>query len=65
MYLFREEHWVKLFMGEQEGYLVSQGVHVVFKPFDIDHLMANVKQLLDTHEHSSSQAKEEMRRKKE
>ena len=50
---------------EQEGYLVSQGVHVVFKPFDIDHLMANVKQLLDTHEHSSSQAKEEMRRKKE
>ena len=50
---------------EQEGYLVSQGVHVVFKPFDIDHLMANVKQLLETHEHFSSKAEEEKRKKKE
>jgi DNA-binding response OmpR family regulator len=49
---------------EQEGYLVSQGVHVVFNPFDIDHLMANVKQLLDTHEHYSSEFKEEKRKKK-
>ena len=39
---------------EQEGYLVSQDVHVVFKPFDIDHLITNVKQLLESHEHSSS-----------
>src|SRR2546429_2377211 len=39
---------------EQEGYLVSQGVHVVFKPFDIDHLITNVRQLLESHEHSSS-----------
>jgi len=31
---------------EQEGYLVSQGVHVVFKPFDIDHLLTNIKQLV-------------------
>lgn len=39
---------------EQEGYLVSQGVHVIFKPFDIDHLITKVKQLLESHEHSSS-----------
>ena len=50
---------------EQEGYLVSQGVHVVFKPFDIDHLIANVKQLLESHEHFSSEATEEKRKKKE
>jgi DNA-binding response OmpR family regulator len=50
---------------EQEGYLVSQGVHVVFKPFDIDHLMVNVKQLLESHEHFSLQAEEEKRKKKE
>jgi DNA-binding response OmpR family regulator len=50
---------------EQEGYLVSQGVHVVFKPFDIDHLIANVKQLLESHEHFSSEAREEKRKKKE
>jgi DNA-binding response OmpR family regulator len=50
---------------EQEGYLVSQGVHVVFKPFDIDHLMANVKELLESHEHFSLQAREEKRKKKE
>src|SRR2546422_938147 len=39
---------------EQEGYLVSQGVHVVFKPFDIDHLLTNIKQLLNSHEQASS-----------
>jgi DNA-binding response OmpR family regulator len=50
---------------EQEGYLVSQGVHVVFKPFDIDHLMANVKQLLEAQEHFSLKAEEEKRKKKE
>lgn len=38
---------------EQEGYLVSQGVHVVYKPFDIEQLLTNVKQLLESHEHSS------------
>ena len=47
---------------EQEGYLVSQGIHVVFKPFDIDHLLTNVKQLL-THEHASSISKEEGKKK--
>ena len=28
---------------EQEGYLVSQGVLVIFKPFDIDDLLALIK----------------------
>ena len=44
---------------EQEGYLVSQGVHVVFKPFDIDHLITNVKQLLDEHSSSINEKKRE------
>jgi DNA-binding response OmpR family regulator len=48
---------------EQEGYLVSQGVHVVYKPFEIDDLMANVKQLLGSHEHISSVIEEERKKK--
>jgi DNA-binding response OmpR family regulator len=48
---------------EQEGYLVSQGVHVVFKPFDIDQLLANVKQVLESHEHIISTNKEERKKK--
>ena len=48
---------------EQEGYLVSQGVHVVYKPFEIDDLMANVKQLLESHEHISSVIEEERKKK--
>jgi DNA-binding response OmpR family regulator len=47
---------------EQEGYLVSQGVHVVYKPFEIDDLMANVKQLLGSHEHISSVVEEERKK---
>jgi len=47
---------------EQEGYLVSQGVHVVYKPFDIDDLLNNVKQLLESHEHISSVVKEERKK---
>jgi DNA-binding response OmpR family regulator len=39
---------------EQEGYLVSKGVHVVYKPFDIDQLISNVRQLLEKQEHVSS-----------
>jgi len=49
---------------EQEGYLVSQGVHVVFKPFDIDHLLTNVKQLLESHEHVALVADEEEEKRK-
>jgi DNA-binding response OmpR family regulator len=48
---------------EQEGYLVSQGVHVIYKPFDIDHLITSVKQQLESHEHSSIKAEEEKRKK--
>jgi DNA-binding response OmpR family regulator len=44
---------------EQEGYLVSKGVHVVYKPFDIDQLISNVRQLLEKHEHVSSIAEQE------
>jgi len=47
---------------EQEGYLVSQGVHVVYKPFDIDDLLNNVKQLLESHEHISSVVQEERKK---
>ena len=47
---------------EQEGYLVSQGVHVVYKPFDIDDLLTNIKQLLESHEHISSVIKEERKK---
>ena len=49
---------------EQEGYLVSQSVHVIYKPFDIDNLITSVKQLLETHEHSSLKADEEKRKKR-
>lgn len=49
---------------EQEGYLVSQGVHVVFKPFDIDHLLSNVKQMLESHEHVALVADEEEEKKR-
>ena len=48
---------------EQEGYLVSQGVHVVYKPFEIDDLIANVKQLLRSHEHISSVIEEERKKR--
>ena len=48
---------------EQEGYLVSQGIHVVFKPFDIEHLLANVNQLLEKHEHVSETEDNERKKK--
>jgi DNA-binding response OmpR family regulator len=47
---------------EQEGYLVSQGVRVLYKPFDLDHLSTHVKQLLQTHEHDSSVFKQERKK---
>ena len=49
---------------EQEGYLVSQGVHVIFKPFDIDHLMTNIKQALESHKHISTTIEEEEKKKR-
>jgi CheY-like chemotaxis protein len=44
---------------EQEGYLVSQGVHVVYKPFDVDQLLTIIKQSLVTHKKSISQIEED------
>ena len=49
---------------EQEGYLVSQGIHVIYKPFDIDHLIISVKQLLESREHFAAKIEEEKRRKR-
>lgn len=44
---------------EQEGYLISQGVHVIYKPFDIDHMMAIVKQALESRRNIASVVEEE------
>jgi DNA-binding response OmpR family regulator len=40
---------------EQEGYLVSQGVHVVYKPFDIDHILTTIKLALESRKNMPSQ----------
>ena len=40
---------------EQEGYLVSQGIHVVYKPFDIDHLLTIINLALESRKNISSQ----------
>jgi len=40
---------------EQEGYLVSQGVHVVYKPFDIDHILITIKLALESRKNIPSQ----------
>jgi DNA-binding response OmpR family regulator len=49
---------------EQEGYLVSQGVHVVFKPFDIDRLSEAVRQVLQSrHDHISVISEEKEKKK--
>ena len=44
---------------EQEGYLMSQGVHVVYKPFDIDHMMSIVKQALGSRRNIASLIEDE------
>ena len=40
---------------EQEGYLVSQGVHVVYKPFDIDYILTTIKLALESRKNIPSQ----------
>jgi DNA-binding response OmpR family regulator len=40
---------------EQEGHLVSQGVHVIYKPFDIDHILTTIKLALESRKNISSQ----------
>ena len=44
---------------EQESYLVSHGVHVVYKPFDIDHLLTTISKALASAKKTISQAKED------
>ena len=44
---------------EQEGYLVSQGVHVVYKPFDVDQLLTIIKQALASAKKTISQVEED------
>ena len=39
---------------EQEGYLVAQGVRVVYKPFDIDDLFTMISQALAAHQESTN-----------
>lgn len=48
---------------EQEGYLMSQGVHIVYKPFDIDHLMEIVKQALEARRNIASVIEDEEKKK--
>lgn len=33
-------------VSEQEGYLISQGVRVLYKPFNLDELLAIIKQII-------------------
>jgi DNA-binding response OmpR family regulator len=39
---------------EQEGYLISQGVHVVYKPFDIDQILTIIKLALESRKNIQS-----------
>ena len=43
---------------EQEGYLMSQGIHVIHKPFDIDYLLNVIKKALASYKKTISQAEE-------
>src|SRR5215472_4283402 len=36
---------------EQEGYLTSKGIRVIYKPLDIDELLDSIKQALNLSEH--------------
>ncbi len=36
---------------DQEGYLTSKGVHVVFKPFDVDDLLSAIEKSFLSHNH--------------
>jgi DNA-binding response OmpR family regulator len=38
---------------EQEGYLVAQGVRVIYKPFDIDDLLTMINRALTDHQKST------------
>ncbi len=48
-------------LREMEGYLVSKGIGVLYKPFDVDELLDLVRQKLEECEHPST---EEQKRQK-
>ena len=48
---------------EQEGYLMSQGVHVVYKPFDLDHLMEIIKQAMESRRNIASVVEDEEKKR--
>ena len=48
-------------LREMEGYLVSKGIGVLYKPFDVDELLDLVRQKLEELEHPSN---EEQKRKR-
>lgn len=40
---------------EQEGYLIAQGVRVLYKPFDIDDLITMISRALTEHQKSTTE----------
>jgi DNA-binding response OmpR family regulator len=50
---------------EQEGYLVTQGVLVIYKPFDIDEFLTLIKQALGTRLDASMHMKDHEKEKKD
>lgn len=48
---------------EQEGYLMSQGVHVVYKPFDLAHLLEIIKQALESRRNIASVVEDEEKKR--
>lgn len=48
---------------EQEGYLMSQGVHVVYKPFDLAHLLEIIEQALESRRNIASVVEDEEKKR--
>lgn len=48
---------------EQEGYLMSQGVHVVYKPFDLAHLLEIIEQALESRRNTASVVEDEEKKR--
>lgn len=48
---------------EQEGYLMSQGVHVIYKPFDLDHLIEIIKQAMESRRNIASVVEDEEKKR--
>jgi len=48
---------------EQEGYLMSQGVHIIYKPFDLDHLVEIIKQAIESRRNIASVVEDEEKKR--